>query len=82
MTGADVTDTDRIDELIRTTARIEAKVDTLDAKLDGHAEKLAGHEVRIAMLERTGQRQWERFALWVTVLVALLAAVLPQLMGH
>jgi hypothetical protein len=76
-----MTDTDRIDELIRTTARIEAKVDQLDTKLDGHSEQLARHEVRIAMLERTGQRSWERFVLWVTVLVALLAAVLPQFMA-
>lgn len=75
-----MTDTDRIDELIRTTARIEAKVDQLDNKLDGHAEKLANHEVRLAMIERTGQRQWERFGLWVMVLVALVAAVVPQIM--
>jgi hypothetical protein len=44
-----------------------------------HAEKLAQHEVRLSMLERTGQRQWERFVLWVTVFVALGAAVLPPI---
>lgn len=75
-----MSDTDRIDELIRTTARIEATVNAIDTKVDGHAEKLAGHEVRISMLERTGQRQWERFALWVGLAGALLAAVLPQVL--
>jgi hypothetical protein len=75
-----MTDTDRIDELIRTTARIETKVDQLDNKLDGHAETLAAHEVRLTMIERTGQRGWERFVLWVTVIAALVAAVVPQIM--
>ncbi|HEX5404794.1 MAG TPA: hypothetical protein VFX16_21105 [Pseudonocardiaceae bacterium] len=75
-----MTDTDRIDELIRTTGRIESKVDQLDTKLDGHAEKLAGHDVRIAMLERTAQRSWERFALWVGVLAAVAASILPALL--
>ena len=75
-----MTDTDRIDELVRTCARIEATVNQIDTKVDGHSETLARHEVRIAMLERTGQRQWERFALWVGVFAAIVAAMLPGIL--
>lgn len=75
-----MTDNDRIDALVETCRRIEATVNQIDTKVDGHAEKLSAHEVRIAMLERTGQRQWERFALWVGVGAAIAAGWLPNLL--
>lgn len=78
-----MTNEDRIAELCRTADRIELmvekvdkKVEKLDDKLDGHSETLARHDIRLASLEKTAQRQWERFALWATVLAALIAGVI------
>ncbi|MDI3315887.1 MAG: hypothetical protein QJR12_16905 [Mycobacterium sp.] len=69
---------DRIDELSRTCIRIEQKVDRIDEKLDGHATTLAQYGVRIDALERHIQRNWERVAVWLGVLAALVAAILPD----
>lgn len=65
-------------DVYRALGRIEKVVDTIDTKLDGHAESIARHDVRITQLERIAQRTWERVGLWITVLAALAAAVLPQ----
>lgn len=73
-----MTDADRINDLLRTADRIEHKVDKVDDKLDGHGEMLARHDTRIATLERNGQHQWERFVLWITILGALAAALVPH----
>lgn len=64
-------------ELFRAIGRIERTVDTIDTKLDGHAEAIARHDERIRRLEQGAQRGWERAVLWITVLAALIAAVLP-----
>jgi hypothetical protein len=76
-----VTDTDRIDELLRTSTRIETKVDALDEKLDRHSGKLENHEVRLTVLEGGQQRQWERFALWVGVLGNSVLFIIQSVLG-
>lgn len=74
-------DTDRIDELIRITARIEAIVDRLDTKIDSNVETLARHDIRITMVEKAGQHAWERFALWIGIAFAVITTVVSDMLG-
>ncbi len=67
-------------ELLRIVGRVEKAVDAIDTKLDTHAEKITRHDVQIDNLTRLQQRGWERFVLWLTVIMAFVAALLGDLL--
>lgn len=70
-------------EIFRMIGRVEKTVDAIDTKLDGHSEAIARHDVRISNLEHEQQRQqqrgWERFALWIMVVVSLISALIAAI---
>jgi hypothetical protein len=67
-----------IGRLEESTKDIGGKIDRLDEKLDGHAGLLARHDERIGALERAGQRTWERVSVWIAVIAAIVAALVPH----
>lgn len=65
------------EELYRAVTRLESKIEERFSRI---AETQATHNLRLDNLEKAQGHRWQLFALWLTVAVSLVAAILPNVL--